>query len=138
MKNKKKHLKEDTSFTLSKGSSPYKIYRAPDPVMNADIQMKNNWEVQRAIEEETRKVKQQTVAEIEKLEQPLFNLFRDITNIRNHIEDCKSWPMVTQENIDIMKEMQDIFDGMNKDIILKIIPLLDQLGLKPNMNRGDE
>ena len=51
MKNKKKHLREDTSFTLSKGSSPYKIYRAPDPVMNADIQMKNNWEVQRAIEE---------------------------------------------------------------------------------------
>jgi hypothetical protein len=46
--------------------------------------------------------------------------------------------MVTQENIDIMKEMQDIFDGMNKDIIMKIIPLLDQLGLKPNMNKGDE
>jgi hypothetical protein len=27
---------------------------------------------------------------------------------------------------------------MNKDIIMKIIPLLDQLGLKPNMNKGDE
>jgi hypothetical protein len=37
-----------------------------------------------------------------------------------------------------MKEMQDIFDGMNKDIITKIIPLIDQLGLKPNMNKGDE
>ena len=57
MNNNKKQLKEDTSFTLSKGSSPYKIYRAPDPVMNADIQMKNNWEVQRMIEDETRMVK---------------------------------------------------------------------------------
>jgi hypothetical protein len=35
-----------------------------------------------------------------------------------------------------MKEMQKVFDGMNKDIIIKIIPLLDQLGLKPNMNQG--
>ena len=138
MKNKKKHLKEDTSFTLSKGSSPYKIYRAPDPVMNADDKLKQNWIIRRQMEQEANIQKLQTVAEIEKLEQPLFNLFRDITNIRNMIEDCKSWPMVTQENIRIMKEMQDIFDGMNKDIILKIIPLLDQLGLKPNMNKGDE
>lgn len=135
--NRKKHLKEDTSFTLSKGSSPYKIYRAPDPVMNADEQMKQNWKVKREFEDETRFVKLQTVAEIEKLEQPLFNLFRDITSIRNMIEDCKSWPMVTQQNIRTMKEMQDIFDGMNKDIILKIIPLLDELGLKPNMNKGE-
>ena len=138
MKNKKKHLKEDTSFTLSKGSSPYKIYRAPDPVMNADDKLKQNWIIRRQMEQEANIQKLQTVAEIEKLEQPLFNLFRDITNIRNMIEDCKSWPMVTQENIRIMKEMQDIFDGMNKDIIIKIIPLLDQLGLKPNMNKGDE
>ena len=138
MNNKKKHLKEDTSFTLSKGSSPYKIYRAPDPVMNADDKLKQTWIIRRQMEQEANIQKQQTVAEIEKLEQPLFNLFRDITNIRNHIEDCKSWPMVTQENIRIMKEMQDIFDGMNKDIIMKIIPLLDQLGLKPNMNKGDE
>ena len=135
--NKKKHLKEDTSFTLSKGSSPYKIYRAPDPVMNADEQMKQNWKVKREFEDETRFVKLQTVAEIEKLEQPLFNLFRDITSIRNVIEDCKAWPMVTQQNIRTMKEMQDIFDGMNKDIITKIIPLLDELGLKPNMNKGE-
>lgn len=135
--NRKKHLKEDTSFTLSKGSSPYKIYRAPDPVMNADEQMKQNWKVKREFEDETRFVKLQTVAEIEKLEQPLFNLFRDITSIRNMIEDCKSWPMVTQQNIRTMKEMQDIFDGMNKDIITKIIPLLDELGLKPNMNKGE-
>jgi hypothetical protein len=27
---------------------------------------------------------------------------------------------------------------MNKDIITKIIPLLDELGLKPNMNKGEE
>lgn len=135
--NKKKHLKEDTSFTLSKGSSPYKIYRAPEPVMNADEQMKQNWKVKREFEDETRFVKLQTVAEIEKLEQPLFNLFRDITSIRNLIEDCKSWPMVTQQNIRTMKEMQDIFDGMNKDIITKIIPLLDELGLKSNMNKGE-
>jgi hypothetical protein len=36
--------------------------------MNADVQMKNNWEVQRQIEDETRMTKKQTVAEIEKLE----------------------------------------------------------------------
>lgn len=136
MNNNKKHLKEDTSFTLSKGSSPYKIYRAPDPVMNADDKLKQNWIIRRQIEQQANIQKLQTVAEIEKLEQPLFNLFRDITNIRNLIEDCKSFPMVTQQNIDTMVEMQEIFDGMNKDIVLKIIPLLDQLGLKPNMNKG--
>ena len=135
--NKKKHLKEDTSFTLSKGSSPYKIYRAPDPVMNADDKLKQNWIIRRQMEQEANIQKLQTVAEIEKLEQPLFNLFRDITSIRNLIEDCKSWPMVTQQNIRTMKEMQDIFDGMNKDIITKIIPLLDELGLKPNMNKDE-
>ena len=135
--NKKKHLKEDTSFTLSKGSSPYKLYRAPDPVMNADDKLKQNWIIRRQMEQEANIQKLQTVAEIEKLEQPLFNLFRDITSIRNMIEDCKSWPMVTQQNIRTMKEMQDIFDGMNKDIITKIIPLLDELGLKPNMNKGE-
>lgn len=137
MNNSKKHLKEDTSFTLSKGSSPYKIYRAPDPVMNADDKLKQNWIIRRQIEQQANIQKLQTVAEIEKLEQPLFNLFRDITNIRNLIEDCKSFPMVTQQNIDTMVEMQEIFDGMNKDIVLKIIPLLDQLGLKPNMNKGE-
>ena len=137
MKNKKKHLKEDTSFTLSKGSSPYKIYRAPEPVMNADDKLKQNWLIRRQMEQEANIQKLQTVAEIEKLEQPLYNLFRDITNIRNMIEDCKSWPMVTQQNIDTMKQMQQIFDGMNKDIIVKIIPLLDELGLKPNMNKGE-
>lgn len=47
----KKHLKEDTSFALSKGSSPYKIYRAPDPVMNADEQMKRNWKYRRELED---------------------------------------------------------------------------------------
>ena len=135
--NKKKHLKEDTSFTLSKGSSPYKLYRAPEPVMNADDKLKQNWIIRRQMEQEANIQKLQTVAEIEKLEQPLFNLFRDITSIRNMIEDCKSWPMVTQQNIRTMKEMQDIFDGMNKDIITKIIPLLDELGLKPNMNKGE-
>lgn len=128
--NKKKHLREDTSFTLSKGSSPYKIYRAPDPVMNADNQMKQNWQIKRMIQDETRMVKLQTVGQIEKLKDPIYNLFRDITNIRNLIEDSKSFPMVTQENIDTMKEMQSIFDNMNKDIVTKIIPLLDQLGLK--------
>lgn len=136
--NKKKHLKEDTSFTLSKGSSPYRIYRAPEPVFNADDKLKQNWIIRRQMEQETQIQKLQTVGEIEKLKDPIFNLFRDITNIRNLIEDSKSYPMVTQENIDIMKEMQDIFDGMNKDIITKIIPLIDQLGLKPNMNKGDE
>lgn len=135
--NKKKHLNEDTSFTLSKGSSPYRLYRAPEPVLNADDKLKQNWIIRRQIEQEANIQKLQTVAEIEKLEQPLFNLFRDITSIRNMIEDCKSWPMVTQQNIRTMKEMQDIFDGMNKDIILKIIPLLDELGLKPNMNKGE-
>ena len=94
--NKKKHLKEDTSFTLSKGSSPYKLYRAPEPVLNADDKLKQNWIIRRQIEQEANIQKLQTVAEIEKLEQPLFNLFRDITSIRNLIEDCKSWPMVTQ------------------------------------------
>ena len=103
MNNNKKHLKEDTSFTLSKGSSPYRIYRAPDPVMNDDARMKRNWEVRREFEDETRMQKQQTVAQIEKLEQPLFNLFRDITNIRNFIEECKTFPMVTNENIDTME-----------------------------------
>lgn len=137
MKNTKKQLKEDTSFTLSKGSSPYKIYRAPEPVMNADDKLKQNWLIRRQMEQEANIQKLQTVAEIEKLEQPLYNLFRDITNIRNMIEDCKSWPMVTQQNIDTMKEMQQIFDGMNKDIIVKIIPLLDELGLKSNMNKGE-
>lgn len=136
--NKKKHLKEDTSFTLSKGSSPYRIYRAPEPVFNADDKLKQNWIIRRQMEQETQIQKLQTVGEIEKLKDPIFNLFRDITNIRNLIEDSKSYPMVTQENIDIMKEMQDIFDGMNTDIITKIIPLIDQLGLKPNMNKGDE
>ena len=135
--NKKKHLNEDTSFTLSKGSSPYRLYRAPEPVLNADDKLKQNWIIRRQIEQEANIQKLQTVAQIEKLEQPLFNLFRDITSIRNMIEDCKSWPMVTQQNIRTMKEMQDIFDGMNKDIILKIIPLLDELGLKPNMNKGE-
>lgn len=136
--NKKKHLKEDTSFTLSKGSSPYRIYRAPEPVFNADDKLKQNWIIRRQMEQETQIQKLQTVGEIEKLKDPIFNLFRDITNIRNLIEDSKSYPMVTQQNINIMKEMQDIFDGMNKDIITKIIPLIDQLGLKPNMNKGDE
>lgn len=28
--------------------------------------------------------------------------------------------------------MQEIFDNMNKDIIGKIIPLIDQLGMKPS------
>ena len=136
--NKKKHLKEDTSFTLSKGSSPYKLYRAPEPVMNADDKLKQTWIVRRQFEQEANIQKQQTVAEIEKLKDPIFNLFRDITNIRNLIEDSKSYPMVTDENRRTMKQMQDIFDGMNKDIIIKIIPLIDQLGLKPNMNKGDE
>ena len=136
--NKKKHLKEDTSFTLSKGSSPYKLYRAPEPVMNADDKLKQTWIVRRQFEQEANIQKQQTVAEIEKLKDPIFNLFRDITTIRNVIEDSKSYPMVTDENRRIMKEMQDIFDGMNKDIIIKIIPLIDQLGLKPNMNKGEE
>lgn len=136
--NKKKHFKEDTSFTLSKGSSPYRIYRAPEPVMNADDKLKQNWIIRRQMEQDANIQKLQTVGEIEKLKDPIFNLFRDITNIRNLIEDSKSYPMVTQENIDIMKEMQDVFDGMNKDIIIKIIPLIDQLGLKSNMNKGDE
>ena len=105
--------------------------------MNADDKLKQNWIIRRQMQQEANIQKLQTEAEIEKLEQPLFNLFRDITSIRNLIEDCKSWPMVTQQNIRTMKEMQDIFDGMNKDIITKIIPLLDELGLKPNMNKGE-
>lgn len=132
--NKKKHLKEDNTFVLSKGSSPYKLYRAPEPVMNDDNKMKQNWKVQREIEDEARLQKLQTVGEIEKLKDPIFNLFRDITSIRNTIEDSKSWPMVTQQNIRIMNEMQEIFDGMNKDIVMKIIPLIDQLGMQPFVN----
>lgn len=38
--------------------------------------------------------------------------------------------MVTQENIDKMKEIQDVFDEMNKNIIIKVIPMLDELGIK--------
>ena len=128
--NNKKHLKEDTSFTLSKGSSPYRIYKAPEPVMNADDKLKQTWIIRRQKEQEANIQKLQTIGEIEKLKDPIFNLFRDITNIRNIIEDSKSYPMVTEENIRIMKEMQDVFDGMNKDIVAKIIPMIDQLGLK--------
>lgn len=128
--NKKKHLKEDTSFTLSKGSSPYKIYRAPEPVMNADDKLKQNWIIRRQMEQEANIQKLQTVGELDKLKDPIYNLFRDITNIRNLIEDSKSYPMVTKQNIDIMNQVQKVFDNMNKDIVTKIIPLLDQLGLK--------
>ena len=128
--NKKKHLREDTSFTLSKGSSPYKIYRAPEPVMNADDKLKQNWIIRRQMEQEANIQKLQTVGELDKLKDPIYNLFRDITNIRNLIEDSKSYPMVTKQNIDIMNQVQKIFDNMNKDIVTKIIPLLDQLGLK--------
>lgn len=128
--NKKKHLKEDTSFTLSKGSSPYKIYRAPQPVMNADDKLKQNWIIRRQMEQEANIQKLQTVGELDKLKDPIYNLFRDITNIRNLIEDSKSYPMVTKQNIDIMNQVQKVFDNMNKDIVTKIIPLLDQLGLK--------
>lgn len=130
MKNSKKHLKEDTSFTLSKGSSPYKIYRAPEPVMNADDKLKQNWIIRRQMEQEANIQKLQTVGELDKLKDPIYNLFRDITNIRNLIEDSKSYPMVTKQNIDIMNQVQKVFDNMNKDIVTKIIPLLDQLGLK--------
>lgn len=105
MKNNKKHLKEDTSFTLSKGSSPYRIYRAPEPVFNADEQLHQNWIIRRQMEQEANFQKLQTVGEIEKLKDPIFNLFRDITDIRNIIEDSKSYPMVTQENRDIMTDM---------------------------------
>lgn len=134
MKNNKKHLKEDTSFTLSKGSSPYRIYRAPEPVFNADEQLHQNWIIRRQMEQEANFQKLQTVGEIEKLKDPIFNLFRDITEIRNIIEDSKSYPMVTQENRDIMTDMQKVFDDMNKQIVGVIIPLIDQLGLKTNMN----
>lgn len=134
MKNNKKHLKEDTSFTLSKGSSPYRIYRAPEPVFNADEQLHQNWIIRRQMEQEANFQKLQTVGEIEKLKDPIFNLFRDITEIRNIIEDSKSYPMVTQENRDIMTDMQKVFDDMNKQIVGVIIPLIDQLGLKSNMN----
>lgn len=128
--NKKKHLKEDTSFTLSKGSSPYKIYRAPEPVMNADDKLKQTWIIRRQMEQEANIQKLQTVGEIEKLKDPIFNLFRDIITIYNLIEDSKSYPMVTDENRLTMKEMQEIFENMNKDIISKIIPMIDKLGLK--------
>lgn len=137
MKNNKKHLKEDTSFTLSKGSSPYRIYRAPEPVFNADEQLHQNWIIRRQMEQEANFQKLQTVGEIEKLKDPIFNLFRDITEIRNIIEDSKSYPMVTQENRDIMTDMQKVFDDMNKQIVGVIIPLIDQLGLKSNMNQGE-
>ena len=128
--NKKKHLKEDTSFTLSKGSSPYKIYRAPEPVMTADDKLKQTWIIRRQMEQEANIQKLQTVGEIEKLKDPIFNLFRDIITIYNLIEDSKSYPMVTDENRLTMKEMQEIFENMNKDIISKIIPMIDKLGLK--------
>lgn len=128
--NRKKHLKEDTSFTLSKGSSPYKIYRAPEPVLNADDKLKQNWIIRRQMEQEANIQKLQTVGEIEKLKDPIFNLFRDIISIYNLIEDSKSYPMVTDENRHTMKEMQEVFENMNKDIISKIIPMIDKLGLK--------
>ena len=105
--------------------------------MNADDKLKQNWIIRRQMEQEANIQKLQTVGEIEKLKDPIFNLFRDITNIRNLIEDSKSYPMVTDENRLTMKEMQDIFDGMNKDIVMKIIPLIDELGLKSNMNKGN-
>lgn len=128
--NRKKHLKEDTSFTLSKGSSPYKIYRAPEPVLNADDKLKQNWIIRRQMEQEANIQKLQTVGEIEKLKDPIFNLFRDIISIYNLIEDSKSYPMVTDENRHTMKEMQEVFENMNKDIISKVIPMIDKLGLK--------
>lgn len=137
MKNNKKHLKEDTSFTLSKGSSPYRIYRAPEPVFNADQQLHQNWIIRRQLEQEANFQKLQTVGEIEKLKDPIFNLFRDITDIRNIIEDSKSYPMVTDENRVIMTDMQRVFDDMNKQIVGVIIPLIDQLGIKSNMNQGE-
>lgn len=135
MNNSKKHLKEDTSFTLSKGSSPYRIYRAPEPVMNADDKLKQNWIIRRQMEQEANIQKLQTVGEIEKLKDPIFNLFRQIIDIRNIIEDSKSYPMVTQQNIDTMNDIQHILDDMNKKIVGDIIPMLDELGLKSSEER---
>ena len=136
MKNKRKSINQDTSFTLSKGSSPYRIYRAPQPVMNADQKMRQNWIIRRQLQQQANIQKRQTVAQIDKLKQPILKLFIDITNIRNLVQDSKSWPMVTQQNIDIMSNIQQVFDGMNNDIIGKIIPLLDELGIKQNFNQG--
>lgn len=137
MNNRKKYMKEDVSFTLSKGSSPYRIYRAPDPVYNADQQLHQNWLIRKQMEHEANIQKLQTVGAIDKLKDPIFNLFRDITDIRNAIEDSKSYPMVTDENRDIMTDMQTVFDEMNNQIIGVIIPLIDKLGLQPNLNKGE-
>lgn len=130
---KRTRLNEDTSFTLSKGGSPYRIYRAPNPVFNADDSMKQNWIVKRQQEQQANIQKQVTVGEIEKLKEPIYNLFRDIIEIRNTVERSKSYPMVTQKHVAVMNELQKVLDGMNDDITGKIIPLIDKLGLKSFM-----
>ncbi len=94
MKNNKKDLSQNVTFTLSKGSSPYKLYRAPEPIFNADDKLKQQWFIQRQRQQQANIQKLQTVGQFDKIAPMIIKLYQDITIIRNFIEDSKSYPFV--------------------------------------------
>lgn len=130
MKNNKKDLSQNVTFTLSKGSSPYKLYRAPEPIFNADDKLKQQWFIQRQRQQQANIQKLQTVGQFDKIAPMIIKLYQDITNIRNFIEDSKSYPFVQSEHVQTMNSIQSSFDQMNNTIISKIIPQIDTLGFQ--------
>lgn len=127
---KKKQLNEFNSWSTVRTPSPYKITRAPNPVMNADSKLKQDYFYQKAEENQNFIEKKQLVGQLDGLQPMIMDVYQQFTNMRNLIEKTKSHPLATDKQKKVMSNIQKIIDIYNETMLNDIVPMLDELGVE--------
>ena len=130
MSKKKKKINEYVSWGVNTKAPIYKIGLAPSPVFNADAKLKQDYFQQKAEENETMFQKLMLVADLDKLRPIIERVFMDLTNMRNMLEKGYDDIVATDEQKKTIKKIQREFDEFNFNLLNKIVPMLDELGME--------
>lgn len=133
----KNPINEDNNYSILRNPSPYRIGRAPGAEMNADEKLKKQYLMRRAEEVATFQEKLPVIGQMEKIKPMMADLFRDITMIRNFIQQEENEPLASAEHKSTMETMITKFDEMNNILTNDIIPLCDNLAIDGALSSND-
>lgn len=123
----KQKINED--YSILKNPSPYQIGKAPGFVRDKMPEMELQFQLRRAEEAQTFFQKKQMIAQLEQLEQPIMNLYRELINVRNMLDEKSKLPLIPNDKLAIMNKMCKKLDKVNKFITVNLLQDLDKLTL---------
>jgi hypothetical protein len=122
----RKRINEE--FSTLRNNSPYKIRRDKGFVQDATPQMNQRYLLNKAMEVNNFYERQRMFGEFDKMEPLFVDLFKQITYIREFLENQLQQPLINKKQISVIRGLAKKLDKINDIISSEVLDELDKLG----------